>query len=245
MWFSKEENNTYTVKLHAFSHPPQGWWIWSTSTKDICQVLHTITVFTNPKAVTHQASLLFCHCRFNFWQLWVVTQTERKKKIYFSPKMTSYTHTTVAKISIQSGASAFEKTRALSGSSSAAQPDDCKLGEWLFPWFCGFVQLEQWPHCNPRLFTFQQISSYWNHGEGRAGVKEDSHAPYLCKTNTCLTWNTQSSRIQYERLTMTYQHKLWPITSLFWNNFPPREPTSLLCPSLAPFYCKEKLYQYK
>lgn len=75
----------------------------------------------------------------------------------------------------------------LSGSSSVVDPDDYKLCEWLFPWFCGFVQLEQWPHCNPRLFTFQQISSYWNHGEGRAGVKEDSHAPYLYKTNTCLT----------------------------------------------------------
>lgn len=75
----------------------------------------------------------------------------------------------------------------LSGSSSVVDPDDYKLCEWLFPWFCGFVQLEQWPHCNPRLFTFQQISSYWNHGEGRAGVKEDSHAPYLYKTNICLT----------------------------------------------------------
>lgn len=101
-----------------------------------------------------------------------------------------HVHATVPKFSIQSGVSAFPKTTALSGSSSVAQPDGCKLCEWLFPWFCGFVQLEQWPHCNPRLFTFQQISSYWNHGEGRAGVKEDSHAPYLCKTNTCLTWDT-------------------------------------------------------
>lgn len=116
----------------------------------------------------------------------------KEKHIFFLPRWHSdiYTHTTIPKLSIQSGESAFEKTKALSGSSSAAQSDDCKLGEWLFPWFCGFVQLEQWPHCNPRLFTFQQISSYWNHGEGRAGVKEDSHAPYLCKTNTCLTWDT-------------------------------------------------------
>lgn len=88
--------------------------------------------------------------------------------------------------------SAFGKTTALSGSSSIVQPKDCELCEWLFPWFCGFVRLEQWPHCNPRLFTFQQISSYWNHGEGRAGVKEDSHAPYLCKTNTRQTWDTHS-----------------------------------------------------
>lgn len=77
----------------------------------------------------------------------------------------------------------------LSGSYSVVDPDDYKLYEWLFPWFCGFVQWEQWPHCNPWLFTFQQISSYWNHGEGRAGVKEDSHAPYLYKTNTRLTQN--------------------------------------------------------
>ena len=62
---------------------------------------------------------------------------------------------------------------------SVVDPDDYKLYEWLFPWFCASVQWEQWPHCNPWLFTFLQISSYWNHGEGRAGVKEDSHTPYL------------------------------------------------------------------
>lgn len=31
----------------------------------------------------------------------------------------------------------------LSGSYSVADPDDYKLYEWLFPWFCGFVQWEQ------------------------------------------------------------------------------------------------------
>lgn len=119
------------------------------------------------------------------------TQWSPKLKEKQKLKITEWhKHTTVPTFSIQSGLSAFEKTTALSGSSSVAQPDDCKLCEWLFPWFCGFVQLEQWPHCNPRLFTIQQISSYWNHGEGRAGVKEDSHAPYLCKTNTRLTWDT-------------------------------------------------------
>lgn len=72
---------------------------------------------------------------------------------------------------------------------SIVDPDYYKLYELLFPWFCGFVKRVQWPNCNPWLFTFQQISSYWNHVEGRAGVKGDSHAPYLYKTNTCLTQN--------------------------------------------------------
>lgn len=31
----------------------------------------------------------------------------------------------------------------LSGSYSVVDPDDYKLYEWLFPWFCGFVQWEQ------------------------------------------------------------------------------------------------------
>lgn len=75
-------------------------------------------------------------------------------------------------------------------SPTVIDPDDYRLCEWLFPWFCGFVQLEQWPHCNPWLFTFQQISSYWNHGEVRAGVKEDSHRKYLYKPNTCLSKNS-------------------------------------------------------
>lgn len=31
----------------------------------------------------------------------------------------------------------------LSCSYSVVDPDDYKLYEWLFPWFCGFVQWEQ------------------------------------------------------------------------------------------------------
>lgn len=145
-------------------------------------------MFANPRAVTKERSISSCYCRLNFWDAAIILKRRTLKKNIFW--QFGHMHTTVARFSIQSGVSAFEKTTALSGSSSVAQPDDCKLCEWLFPWFCGFVQLEQWPHCNPRLFTFQQISSYWNHGEGRAGVKEDSHAPYLCKTNTRLTWDT-------------------------------------------------------
>lgn len=156
------------------------------------KLFHAVTVFANPREATKERSISSCHCRLNFWNAATILKRRghpnwKKKKVFWQFE---HMHTSVAKFSMQSGVSALEKTTALSGSSSVAQPDDCKLCEWLFPWFCGFVQLEQWPHCNPRLFTFQQISSYWNHGEGRAGVKEDSHAPYLCKTNTRLTWGT-------------------------------------------------------
>lgn len=62
------------------------------------------------------------------------------------------------------------------------------------------------------LFTFQKISSYWNRGEGRAGVKVDSHAPYLCRTNTLTphpgpTLSQQSRTVQYGGFTLCYQSK--------------------------------------
>lgn len=172
-------------------------------------------------------SISFCQCRLNFL-------TAAKHFTHHGhPNMVTQT---IPKLLIPSGVPAFEKTTALSGSSSVAQPEDCMLCEWLFPWFCGFVQLEQWPHCNPRLFTFQQISSYWNHGEGRAGVKEDSHAPYLCKTNTRLTWDTHLVNSPQGSNTWGWQ---WLINtscdqSLVWSYFPMKASKSLLCPSLTP-----------
>lgn len=37
----------------------------------------------------------------------------------------------------------YEVAIIVSGSYSVVDPDDYKLYEWLFPWFCGFVQWEQ------------------------------------------------------------------------------------------------------